>query len=432
MKYRPSVLAGVVGHALEYYDIMLYGFFGVIITPLFFPSYDPATLQIASVSTFAAGFVMRPFGSIFFGHLGDRFGRKFALMLSIFLVIIPTLIIGILPIYSQIGIFAPIILVFCRLTQGFCLGGEVGGAITYIFEHAKPGKEGQASSFLEISCYIGGLFGTGIGFFCTLDFMPPWGWRIPFILGALFGILGLYIRHKIEETPTFAELQKQENISRVPFIELIKFQKLNFLKALGICACFILPFYILTTYTNEVLKSDLHLGASEILGLNSIVMVLWIVLLPFMGKLSDKIGIQKVMSFAAVALILVSFPLFFLIDGEPTVWKILTMQVGISLCGIAFSAPFNAVFSSLFPSRERCSGVGLSYSVGAALFGGMAPLMALKLVHWTGDSKAPAFLLILSGLAGLMAVLTSSIEQKKNESVKISKTSDVFLKIAIK
>lgn len=417
MNRTQSIFAGLIGHALEYYDVMLYGFFSAIISPLFFPSENPLVTTFASVSSFAAGFVMRPVGSIFFGHLGDRLGRKKALTLSIFLVIIPTFLIGILPTYDQIGIWAPILLITCRLLQGFCLGGEVGGAITYILEHCAKGKEGYSSSLLEMSCYIGALLGTVIGFICTLSFFPEWSWRLPFLMGALFGIVGFQMRRKIEETEVFEKLDDTKKGS-APFLEIIKSQKLNFLRALGVCLGFIMPFYIITTYTNEILKTDLDLSPSSILGLNSGLMFFWILLLPLMGKLSDRIGIRKQMCVGALILSAVSYPAFVFVENNFNIYGVFSMQIILSLFVIIYSAPFGAVFTSLFPPNSRYSGIGMAYSLGAALFGGLAPLISVTLVQWSGDMKSPVILLVLSGIIGFISVFSFKKMESKNKNLK--------------
>lgn len=405
--HKRSIIAGTIGHALEYYDVMLYGFFAAAISPLFFPTDDPLAASLFSLSSFAVGFIMRPIGSIFFGHIGDKLGRRKALMLSIFLVTLPTFFIGILPTYEQIGIAAPIALLTCRLLQGFCLGGEVGGAITYIIELFQKRRAGFASSLLEMSCYLGALFGTSVGFICTQDFMPSWGWRLPFLFGALFGLVGLYVRNRVTETPVFLQNQNAEEKRSVPVLSLLKNHKHSVLVAIGVCMGFIIPFYLITTYTNEILKGDLHLKTNEIMAVNSGLMVLWICLLPLMGRLADKIGIRRIMILASLTLMVVAYPVFNFAIQEPELWKIIVMQVVISICSIMFSAPFCSVFAFLFPPKERYSGSGLSYALGAALFGGTAPLMALNLVTWTGSKSAPAFLLILSGCVGFISILNA-------------------------
>src|SRR5436189_1033551 len=189
-----AIFAAMVGNALEYYDVMLYGFFAAMLAPLFFPTDNQITSTISSLGTFAAGFVMRPLGGIIFGHLGDKFGRRQALVLAIFLVTIPTFTIGILPTYADIGIAAPLILLLCRLLQGLCVGGEYSGASIFVIEYSKRGREAFAGSILCAAGVSAGVLGTLVGFLSTLPFMPAWRWRIPFLIGSLFGLIGHYFR----------------------------------------------------------------------------------------------------------------------------------------------------------------------------------------------------------------------------------------------
>lgn len=403
--HKRAIFASVMGHALEYYDIMLYGFFTATIGPLFFPTTDPMTSRLLSLSSFAVGFIMRPVGSIVFGHLGDRLGRRKALMLSIFLVTVPTLGIGILPGYDQIGLWAPFLLILCRLLQGFCIGGELGGAMTFIAEHAQKGKAGLASSILEIGAYAGSLAGTALGFLSTLEGMPAWGWRIPFILGAFFGLLGFFIRSRLEETTTFVVMAKRKKLDRMPLVSLFKNHKSSMMMSLGICAGFIVPFYIITIYTNEIFKNTLHLSTAKIMGANAGLMCFWVGVLPIMGAVADRVGIRRLMTVASFILVILAYPLFSFAVTDPSFFKILMMQVLLSLPVIAYSAPFCGVLAFLYPPQDRYSGTGFPYALGAAIFGGMTPLTALSFVNLTGNPASPAILLILSGAAGFVAIV---------------------------
>lgn len=242
-KSYKAIFAAMVGNALEYYDVMLYGFFATMLAPLFFPTENQTISIISSFGTFAAGFLMRPLGGMIFGHLGDKFGRQKALVLAIFLVTIPTFTIGILPTYVEIGIAAPIILVICRLLQGLCVGGEYSGASIFVIEYSKKGQETFAGSILTASGLFGGVIGTFLGFICTLSFMPSWGWRIPFLLGSLMGLVGYYIRKNVNESPDFMR-HKNEKVAKVPLFLVFQNRKINLLCTIGIGAVSLIPFYI--------------------------------------------------------------------------------------------------------------------------------------------------------------------------------------------
>ena len=224
-----TLFAAIVGNALEYYDFTLYGFFAAFLSPLYFPSADPKTSIIASFGAFAAGFLMRPVGGLIFGHLGDRYGRKYALLVSILLMTLPTFTIGITPEYSQIGFWAPLIIILSRLLQGICTVGEYTGATVLIAEYTGQHQPGFACSLLPASSLIGAILATCLGAFCLLDFMPSWTWRLPFIMGVGFGLFGFYLRQQINESPTFTALAKEHNISKSPALKILKEQKMNFL-----------------------------------------------------------------------------------------------------------------------------------------------------------------------------------------------------------
>ena len=227
MNQRKSIIAAVSGTTLEYYDFMLYMHFLFILSPLFFPTDNLVVARMIGMATFALGFVMRPIGGLVFGHLGDRFGRKRALALSIILISLPTFIIGVLPTYAQIGLLAPVILLTCRLLQSFCLGGEATGATVFLVEHAKRGYEGRIGSLLNVGGELGGILGTSLGVIFTLAFMPEWGWRVPFIMGGLFGWIGFYIRSRTSETPAFRQAQQQKSLVLRPFMQVLKRDKAN-------------------------------------------------------------------------------------------------------------------------------------------------------------------------------------------------------------
>ena len=190
MHNKKNIFAAMIGNALEYYDVTLFGFFAFIISPLFFPAEDPIVSGIYSLIAFAFGFVMRPIGGLIFGHLGDKYGRKSALVSAILLVTIPTFVIGVVPSYAQIGMLAPITIFLCRMVQGLSTGGEYFGASVFIAEHSKKSQRGFACSILSSSSFVGAILGTTLGAICTSSSMPEWAWRIPFLLGAVFGLVG--------------------------------------------------------------------------------------------------------------------------------------------------------------------------------------------------------------------------------------------------
>ena len=403
MKRSKAILAGTIGTALEYYDTMLYMHFLPILSPLFFPSEDPSVSSLLGMSSFAVGFCMRPLGGLVFGHVGDRWGRKVALGISIMLISFPTFIIGLLPTYAQIGIAASLVLVLCRLIQNFCVGGEVIGASIFLVEHAKPDYENRASSLLNVAVQVGSFIGAGLGLICLKSFLPEWGWRVPFLCGALFGLFGYYVRKKIQETPSFLKINQEKNLAKLPVWEVIKRDKGSLFRTMGICSGVMAPFTMIYVYMGDILRTKFHLLPDQILFHNMQLMILMIFVLPLMGYFADKLGYKRVMSLSLLGIIIASYPSFWFIEraGNPSEVMMIQSILAILACGVA--APCCVLVSSLFPIQERYSGYALGWSVGSILFAGLTPLLSLLLVRWTGDQEVPSYILMLCGTLGLLA-----------------------------
>lgn len=399
-----KTLAILIGNALEYYDVMLYGFFAVILAPLFFPTDNQNLSLIISMGSIGAAFLARPLGGIVFGHIGDRWGRKDTLSLSIFLVAFPTLGIALLPTYAQVGILAPILLILCRILQGFCLGGETGGAMTYFIENAKKNERDIASSWLVVSCYLGTLVGTLLGSLFTSSYFPDWGWRLTFVIGSLIAFIGYYIRKKLKESPEFLESKKKGKILKVPLIDIFKNEKMNLFFAAGLSSTIIIPFFVVFIYLNSLLTQKLYLEPYLVLILNAGLMILWIVLLPIFGSLAQRYGRRVVMMTGLVGIAVSSYPLFLLAGPLPSFETILLAQIVLSVFAIAFVAPSSAFLVELFPVNERYSGIAFGYSLGHAIFGGLIPLILPLLVHSYELYSAPAAFLCFSAVLGFISL----------------------------
>lgn len=415
-KNYKAIFAAMVGNALEYYDVMLYGFFATMLAPLFFPTDNEIISIISSLGTFAAGFLMRPLGGIVFGHLGDKFGRRQALVLAIFLVTIPTLTIGLLPTYEVIGIAAPIILVTCRLLQGICVGGEYIGASIFVIEYSKKGKEAFAGSILCAAGFFGGVLGTFFGFLCTHPVMPSWGWRIPFLIGSLIGLVGYYIRTRVNESPDFIR-HKEEKIANVPLFSVLQNKQRNLLCTIGIGATSLIPFYLASVYMGYLLSSQLQIPTFQIMLINVALNILLIFLLPIMGNVADKIGKEKLMILSSSLSVLIAYPLFSLIENNLSLHNILLVQAVLALITAGFGAPSMALLSSFFPVHERYSGVGFGYALGGALLGGTTPLILASLSSWLGSSLVPAYYLMFSGIMGVVCVVAGRKENQNSSTL---------------
>lgn len=361
--------------------------------------------SLLGMASFAVGFLMRPLGGIIFGHIGDRWGRRIALALSIILISIPTFIIGLLPTYAQIGISASIGLIICRLLQNFCIAGEVIGGSIFLVEHAKVGYENRASSLLNVGGQLGSFIGAGLGLICLNSFLPEWGWRVPFLFGALFSLFGYYVRKKVEETPEFTKISQNKALAKRPLWEAIKKDKKSLLRTMGICAGVMGPFQMIYVYMGDVLRTKFHLLPAQILSHNMQIMLLMMGVLPLMGYVADKVGCKRVMTLSLLGAMVTSYPAFWIIEKSISSAEVLMVQgvLAILACGVA--GPCCVFLSSLFPTQERYSGYALGWSLGSILFAGLTPLLSLLFVQWTGDSKAPACLLMFFATGGLLAMI---------------------------
>ena len=414
MKRDLIIFSTSAGHIIEYFDSYLYGYFAFMLAPIFFPSDDPTVSLISSFGAFAAGFVMRPLGGIFFGHLGDRLGRKVAFLSSILLISVPTFGIGCLPSYDTIGIAAPILLIIFRLLQGVSLGGEYGGAAIFIREHVQKNAAGFAGSLLAAIGFVGALAGTFVGATFTMSSMPLWAWRVPFFLGGAFGIVVYFLRRKLIETPAFQEIEKKGAILKVPIFTVFKDHFKGILSGVGIGMNTTIPYYLTVIYMNTQYKDKFSLTTSQIMMLSTSLMVLWVVVLPIAGYFSDKIGRIKLMAWSAVSTILAAFPLFYIMQETQTFTHFLACQTLICLTSMPYVATCSSVLPMLFPPAARYSGSAFSYSLGVAVFGGTAPLIVSWLVN-NGLTYAPALYLMFAGLCGWIAVI--SINVNENEDV---------------
>jgi MFS transporter, MHS family, shikimate and dehydroshikimate transport protein len=386
-------VASLIGTSVEWYDFFLYGTAAALVfNRLFFPQLDPLTGTVAAFATFAVGFIARPIGGIIFGHYGDRIGRKKMLYITLLIMGLATALIGLLPTYDRVGIWAPILLVVLRLAQGFGLGGEWGGAVLMAVEHAPANRRGFFGSFPQIGAYIGLLLSTLV--FRYFSKMPEatflsWGWRVPFLLSFLLVGVGLYIRMKIAESPVFLKLKEQavleKTVPKMPILEVIKHPK-NIFLAMGARFAENGLFYIFTafalTYVSTQLKVDRVVALNGLLiaaAVNIFVGPLW-------GLLSDKLGRRPVYIYGAIACGLLAFPFFWMLETRqtPIIW--LAIVLPLSLGHAAMYGPQAAFFSELFPAHLRYSGASLGYQLASVFAGGLSPLLATALLAWGGGS----------------------------------------------
>jgi MFS transporter, MHS family, proline/betaine transporter len=404
---RKAVTAGAIGNFVEWYDFSVYGFFAAAIGTQFFPSDDPVASLLATFAVFAVAFFMRPLGAFVFGHYGDRLGRRGALATAVIMMGVSTMLIGVLPGYGQIGVLAPILLVFARLLQGFSAGGEWGGAASFMVEYAPSDNRGLYGSWQQFSIVAGLLTGSAIGGLLGLILsegaLNAWGWRIPFIFGAVLGAVGLYLRLRLEDTPEFKKIEAKHEVESAPIKQSFTAHRGAALMAIGFTMAWTVSYYILLTYMPTYVSSTLGLPLSQALISNAIGLVVLMVLIPLTGRLSDRIGRKLLLISFSALIVVLTYPLFLLI-GTRILVLIILGQVLFGIIISLFSGPGPAALVEMFPTNVRYSALGISYNLAVALFGGTAPFIATFLISRTGSNLSPTFYLIAAALVTLIVV----------------------------
>ena len=408
-KHSKVLFAGMVGNILEWYDFVIYGFLAIILGELFFPSEDPMVSLLKSFGVFAIGFIMRPVGAVLFGHIGDKYGRKKALTLSIILMAVSTTAIGLLPTYAQIGIVAPMLLVILKLLQGLSVGGEYTTSVSFIVEHAPQDKRGLFGSVGILGAIIGILLGSASGAVITKilpeEDLYSWGWRILFFTGILLGLVGYYVRRNIDETPKFIELEYEEMIDKQPVVDVFKKAPKEFVKTFSLSVFQAVGFYTIFIYIANHLSVFVEIPKATALTINTISMIILAVLIPFFGWLSDKIGRKPIIIASTGFTVLTAYPLFQFVSSG-SVENALIGQIIFAVVVAGFMSILPTTLVEIFPTQIRNSGYSIGYNLPFAIFGGTAPLISTYLVNVTGDINSPAFYLIFAATVAFIAGIT--------------------------
>ncbi|GEL04531.1 MFS transporter [Rummeliibacillus sp. G93] len=406
-KAKKAVFATGVGNMMEWFDFGLYAYLAVVISELFFAGVSNPSLQLVfTFATFAVAFLIRPLGGIFFGRIGDKYGRKIVLSTTIIMMAISTLLIGILPTYEQIGVWAPILLLVARMIQGFSTGGEYSGAMVYIAESSPDKKRGTLGSGLEIGTLVGYIFASGVvtllTFMLSHEQMLSWGWRLPFIIAAPIGLVGLYLRRHLDESPVFEEMEEaRESEEHIPFRDIIKYYKKDLLLSIVIVAFFNITNYMILSYIPSYMTEVLHIHNTVSLVILLVVMMIMIPLALFFGRWSDKIGNKRIVQIGLLGTLILAVPAFSMMGYGHIGW----IFAGVFLLGFflsCYEGTMPSLLPTLFFSDVRYRALAVSFNISVSIFGGTTPLVASYLVHATKNPLSPAIYLMVISIIGFV------------------------------
>ncbi|MGY6213416.1 MFS transporter [Cytobacillus firmus] len=417
---KKVLIASLIGSSIEWFDYFLYGTVAALVfNQMFFHSEDPAVGLMLAYASFALAFFIRPLGGVIFSHIGDKIGRKKTLVLTLSLMGGATVLMGFLPTYDNIGAAAPILLILLRLIQGIGLGGEWGGALLLAVEYAPKNRRGFFGSIPQMGVTIGMLLGTLALSIMTLlpeEAFLSWGWRVPFILSALLVFFGLWIRKGIDETPSFKKAQEKGEIAKIPFVETMRSHWKEVLIAVGAKVVETAPFYIFGTFIVSYATTQLGFSRTVTLNAVTIATVITTILIPIMGKLSDKIGRKKLYVGGTVLMMLYAFPYFWLLHQGSAVLLVVATILGLGIIWAPITAVLGTMFSEIFKSNVRYTGITLGYQIGAALAGGTAPLVATALLNAYDNSYVPVALYIMLA-AAISLIAISSVRDRSNQDL---------------
>lgn len=401
---RKVTAAAAIGNFVEWFDFAVYGFLATIIAQNFFSQAPPQTALLQTFLVFAVAFALRPLGGVICGMLGDKYGRKRILSLTVLMMAGATTVIGLLPTYAHLGIMAPILLTLARCVQGFSAGGEYAGACAYVMEHAPPRKRAWYGSFITVSTFSAFAAAAAITF--LLDFtlgqqqMREWGWRIPFLIAAPLGLVGIYLRVRMEETPAFRAARSENAGSHASLSETLRQQMGNILRLGAFIALTALSFYMFTTYFSTFLQLQGHLSRASALLVSFIALLFAAALCPVAGALCDRMGRRKTVALTGGWVIVSVFPAWWLASSGP-LWAAILGDILLATGAVLSGVVTAALLSEVFPTRARYTASAITYNLAYTLFGGTAPLMATWLIDYTGNALSPAFYLALVALLAL-------------------------------
>jgi len=406
---RKAVAGASIGNAVEWFDFAIYGFLATFIAANFFPSGNETAALLNTFAIFAAAFFMRPLGGFVFGPLGDRIGRQRVLALVILLMSGSTLAIGLLPTYTAIAVGAPLLLLMLRCLQGFSAGGEYGGGAVYLAEFASEKRRGLTVTFMVWSGVLGFLIGsvtvTLLQALLPADAMESYGWRIPFLIAGPLGIVGLYIRLRLDDTPQFAELSRTQQVAKSPLREAVRTAWRSILQVIGLMIIFNIGYYVVFTFLPTYFIKTLHFTkANAFISITLASLVALILILP-LAALSDRIGRRPLLIAGSLAFAVGGYPLFLLLNSGSLAAAVAAHCALAAIEAVYVSATV-AAGVELFATRVRYSGFSIGYNICVAAFGGTTPYAVTWLTAQTADNVAPAYYVVVAAVVSLLTVLT--------------------------
>jgi MHS family shikimate/dehydroshikimate transporter-like MFS transporter len=421
---RRVIAASTIGTTIEWYDFLIYSTAAsLVLNRLFFPTQNPLTGKLLAIGTIGVGFVVRPLGAVVLSHFGDRVGRKSMLVLTLVCMGVSTTLIGLLPTYASIGVAAPILLLGCRLVQGFAVGGEWGGAALMVVEHAPEDRRGFFGSIVQIGFPLGMALGTASFFaLARLDdaqFMS-WGWRVPFLASAALVSVGAFIRLRVPESPEFSDVVRTGKVMRYPVLETIRRHPRDLLLALFARITEVSWIYVITIFGLSYAVTYIGLPRRFVLGAIAAGAAIELITIPFFGGLSDRVGRRAVYMLGSLAAMALSFPIFWAIQTRNPLTVFVAFVVGMSVGHGIMSSVQASFLSEMFPINLRCSGASLGYQLSAMVGGGIVPVIATALVERHHGATWPVSVLMIA-----LALATTIAVQRAKETapaiVRVSK-----------
>ena len=407
---RRVISASFIGNFVEWFDYAVYGYLASTIAVVFFPDSDPQTALLATFALFAISFFVRPVGGFFWGHLGDRLGRRTALSLSILIMTGATFCMALIPGHATIGILAPVLLLVVRIVQGFSAAGEYAGASAFLVEYAPTHRRGLYAAVVPASTAAGLLFGSlfvaALTAVLSGDQMNVWGWRIPFLLAAPMGLIGRYVRTRLEDTPVFQELTQEDEVIHAPMRDMFRHHWATLLRACGAVLLNAVGFYMLLSYMPTYLSEEIGFGRTESFLATSLALLSYIGFIFLTGLASDRFGRKKLLMAASVSFVLLTVPLFMVLDSGSFA-VVLLVQVALGAMLTLNDGTLPSFLAEQFPTRIRYSGFAVSFNLSNAVFGGTAPFMATLLMGAFHSELAPAWYLMAAAVVSFVAVALS-------------------------